>query len=161
MATLSASKTIGKSIKVLERNAKGQPLSVAICDGKETCSYDILFKECIEDGVLHRIKKTSGHKDVGAIYDVFIAAEYPTCDCPGFVYKGRCKHVQSFTALTLREGQRRPIYSPVCHEPVALEEGDTHCKECNGTKYRRVTTDAKQSVFLCQYCDGSGITTPF
>jgi hypothetical protein len=49
-----------------------------------------------------RLRKQTGDRQV---YDVCLTAHGPECDCKGFLYRRRCKHIRMLTAAGMLDGK--------------------------------------------------------
>ena len=45
-----------------------------------------------------RLRKQTGNRNV---YDIRLTPYGPECDCPGFIYRRRCKHVRALAAARM------------------------------------------------------------
>jgi len=86
-----------RTIRLIRPPNSDEPGVLCIVDNRKSTFYAFREIPCEIGGrafAVHRL-------GLGALYDVRIGApEECSCECLGFLSKGRCKHIQGLLALT-------------------------------------------------------------
>jgi hypothetical protein len=103
MATLPAraARVKAKPVRTVKLIDIGHPvLMIRQTTGEKTEQFEYSLRRLASDfGTAFELAKWDDAGGVAERYNVLLHGAESTCDCKGFTYRGRCKHLESLTAL--------------------------------------------------------------
>lgn len=89
--------TASRTIEVLFPPSGSESGVIQIRDGNQTDKY-FITSVVSEWGPTFRLEKIGGSE----VYEVIIDAGRGSCECKGFGYRGKCRHISGIRALLSR-----------------------------------------------------------